>query len=315
MVGSTFSSGLFRVTRWLVGRSNNRASLAATGANVRQARRSPIIAFGLLVGGALAAQADAAEICRYAGTTDYEGHVAVISDVAAAGDVTRVDVAVTFQATWMVWFHVQYLMEEVSTWRAGEVLSVAVNSRYVLNDRIVRQTWDEFQREADGLQASRVQAKTAADLRRRHPGFVQHWDPATFGQPWGQDYQTAPPERRTDLDLKGAPLPAGLRSPLAMAFYWIRRLPHSGQDVQVFLPGFKSEKTIDLPMAPTVSPDGTVWHVPLHYSVLSKGIASTATARTSPDGHLLHLAAELHGSAGSARGQIDQQGCAGAPTR
>ena len=132
-----------------------------------------------------------------------------------------------------------YLLEELSIWRGEQLENVAVNSRYLLGHRIVRQQWDEFRRAADGMRGERVQAKTLADFRRRHPGFVQHWDPASFGQPWLRDFPSAPPERRMDLDLHASPLPPALRSPLAMAFYWVRWLPRVGQDVPVFLPGFK----------------------------------------------------------------------------
>jgi hypothetical protein len=90
------------------------------------------------------------------------------------------------------------------------------------------------------LQAERVQAKTLSDFQRQHPGFVQHWDPATFGQPWLHDYPSAPPERRIDLDLHDTPSLSALRSPLALAFYWVRWLPQTRQDVPVFLPGFKN---------------------------------------------------------------------------
>ena len=83
----------------------------------------------------------------------------------------------------MFWFGVHYLVEEVSNWHDGQLESVAVNSRYLIGDHIVRQQWDNFQRGTDGLQAYRVQAKILADFRRRHPGFIQHWDPMTFGQP------------------------------------------------------------------------------------------------------------------------------------
>jgi hypothetical protein len=73
--------------------------------------------------------ATAGEICRFAGTTDYDGHVAVMSDVSATNDVTRVDVVVRFEATTMFWFHIHYLVEEISTWRAGKIESLAVNTR------------------------------------------------------------------------------------------------------------------------------------------------------------------------------------------
>jgi len=91
----------------------------------------------------------------------------------------------------MFWFGVHYRVEEVSSWRAGQLENVAVK------------------RGTDGLEAYRVQAKTLADFRRRHPGFVQHWDSAIFGRPWLSDYPSSPPERRIDLDLKGTPLREG----------------------------------------------------------------------------------------------------------
>jgi hypothetical protein len=277
--------------------------------------RSPatvLLAAGVVVVQLWAADASADEVCRFSGTTDYDGQVAVTTDVAASDGVTMVDVAVTFDSTTVFWLHVHYLIEEVSTWRAGELERVAVNSRYLLGGHIIRQQWDDFQRGSDGLEAHRVQAKTLADFRRRHPGFVQHWDPATFGQPWLHDYPFASPERRADLDLKGSPLPSELRSPLAMAFYWIRWLPRGGQDVTVFLPGFKTERLVDLRIAAASSTGGTLLRAPLHYSVLSERPVSTATARTSPDRHLLQLAFELYGSRGSARGLINQEGCEGA---
>jgi len=257
--------------------------------------------------------ASGAEVCHFTGASDYDGHVAVTTDVAAADSITRVDVAGTFEATTMFWLHIRYLIEEVSTWRNGELETVAVNSRYLVGDHIVRQQWDYFDRGADGLQAHRVQGKTFADFRRDHPGFAQHWDPATFGQAWLHDYHLASPKRRTDLDLKDLPPPSGLRSPLAMAFYWVRWLPRGNQDVPVFLPGFKSERLLHLKIEAASSSDGTVLRAPLRYSAFSETPVSIATARTSPDGHLLQLAFEVHGSRGSGRGLILQDGCDGTP--
>ena len=110
-----------------------------------------------------------AEVCRFTGASDYDGHVAVTTDVTAADGVTKVDVAGTFEATTMFWFHIRYLIEEVSTWRNGELETVAVNSRYLVRDHIVRQQWDYFDRGADGLQAQRVQGKTFVDFRKDAP--------------------------------------------------------------------------------------------------------------------------------------------------
>jgi hypothetical protein len=255
----------------------------------------------------------ASEVCRFAGRTSDAGHVAVTTTVANRDSVTRVDVAMTFEATMFLWLHIHYLIEEISTWRAGELQRLAVNTRYLVGHSVIRQQWDDFQRAADGLQAYRVQAKTLADLRRRHPGFVQHWDPSTFGQPWFEDYPAASPERRPDLDLRGAPFPSGVRSPLALAFYWIRWLPDRGQNVSVFLPGFKADQLVQLPITATVSASRTEWHAPLRYSKLSQMPGSTATAWTSADRHLLQLAFEVHEAHGSARGLINQQDCVGGP--
>jgi hypothetical protein len=280
--------------------------------------KSSGIAIGLLLGSIAAAQlgtADAAadEVCRFAGTTDYEGHVAVTTDVVALGGITRVDVVVTFEATTIFWRHIHYLVEEVSTWQADEMESVAVNTRYLVGDHIIRQQWDDFQRGPEGLQARRVQAKTLADFRRKYPGFVRHWDPATFGQHWLDDYQSASPERRADLDLKASPLPSGLRSPLAMAFYWVRWLPREGQDVRIFLPGFKSDQLVEVSIAAVPSAGSIMWQAPLRYSVLKERPSSMARAWTTADGHLLQLAFEVHEPRGSAQGQLHQEGCEGAP--
>nr|WP_294526098.1 DUF6134 family protein [uncultured Rhodopila sp.] len=253
-----------------------------------------------------------AEVCRFAGTTSHDGHVAVTTDVEAKDGITKVDVTMAFDATWLWFFRFRYLVEEISTWRANRMQSLAVNTRYLYDNRIVRQQWDAFERGPDGLQARRVQAKTLADFRRRHPGFVQHWDPATFGSPWLQDYQAASPERRADLDLKVLPLPEGLSSPLAMAFYWVRWLPRGTGQVPVFLPGFKADKLVHVPV--TAESSG-VRRASLQYPALSKTPASIATAVTSADGHLLQLAFDVHEPGESAHGTVQQEGCQGAPVK
>jgi hypothetical protein len=254
-----------------------------------------------------------AEVCRFSGSTDYAGHVVVTTEVTAVGDTTVVDVAAAFDSKAMFLFGVHYLLEERSTWRGEQLENVAVNSRYLLGHRIVRQLWDEFRRAPDGMQGQRVQAKTLSDFRRRHPGFVQHWDPASFGQPWLGDYPSAPPDRRRDLDLHASPVPPALRSPLALAFYWVRWLPRAGQDVPVFLPGFKAESLVEVPVAPAPAVTGTVWRAVLHYSSLSERQPSTASALISPDDHLERIVFDLHTVHGSGRGEIDQQGCEGSP--
>jgi hypothetical protein len=255
----------------------------------------------------------AGEICHFAGRTDDSGHVAVTTNVAGKDGMNRVDVAMTFTATHMILFHIQYLIEEISTWKSGALQGVAVNSRYLVNNQIVRQQWDAFQRGPDGLRGYRVQGKKLAEFQRKFPGFVQHWSPATFGQPWLRDYRSAPPERRADLDLKTPTLPPELRSPLALAFYWIRWLPAHGQDVPVFLPGFKHERLVNLPLAAVPSSGETSWQARLRYPGLNDAHLSTARATISRDHHLLSLALDLHWSGWSAHALIHQEGCRATP--
>jgi hypothetical protein len=81
----------------------------------------------------------------------------------------------------------------------------------------------------------------------------------------------------------------------------------------VFLPGFKANKMVNMPLTAGTWTGGTVWGAPLRYPALSKTPISTATAWMSFDGRLLQLAGELHEPRGSASGLIMQEGCAGPP--
>jgi hypothetical protein len=83
-----------------------------------------------------------------------------------------------------------------------------------------------------------------------------------------------------------------------MAFNWVRWLPH-GLEAPVFLPGFKHDRLVDVSITATTSLGATAWRAPLQYPALSETAASTATAWTSPDGHLLQLAVDVHHPSGS----------------
>lgn len=98
-----------------------------------------------------------------------------------------------------------------------------------------------------------------------------------------------------------------------MAFYWVRWLPRGEQTVPVFLPGFKKDRLVDLPIAAVTSSGGTVWQTPLCHSAFSKRPVSFATAQISPDRDLLRLTFELHESHGSGRELITEDGCDGTP--
>lgn len=256
--------------------------------------------------------ASAREVCRYSGTTDYDGHVDVRSDIDTADGVTTVDVAVRFEATTWLWLHYHYLVEEISTWRGGEIQSVAVNNRALVGSHIVRQQWDVFQRGPAGLEGRRVQSKSLGEFRRKHPGFVQHWDPARFGDAWLQDYAGAGAERRPDLDVA---VVAGLRTPLALAFYWVLLMPGGRQEVPVFLPGFKADRRMELPVAAGPWGSGMTFQATLRHPALSEKPASTVTAWALADHHLQQATFELHGPNGTARGLIHSEDCGGGQLR
>lgn len=260
-----------------------------------------------------AASASATEICRFAGTTNDGGQLAVtdVSRAAPADGVTTVDVIGRFRDTPMPFIHLVYMMEEISTWKAGQLRLLAVNTRYLVAGRIIRQLWDVFQPSPHGLAAYRIQAKTRDTLQREHPAFIRHFDPTGFGQPWIDDFWTAKPERRADLDLPASAIGPNLRPPLALAFHWIRHMPPGGQSVTVFLPGFKKDKTATLNIAPSGLPgDGWQrWDTSVHHPALDRTRPSSASAWVSTDGRLLQLDGTVRTRNRTGSGVIRQQTC------
>jgi hypothetical protein len=156
-----------------------------------------------------------------------------------------------------------------------------------------------------------LQARTPEEFSSKHPAFAEHANPATFGQPWLQDYWRANPERRRDLDLPASSAVPDIRSPLALAFYWGERLPRTGEAATVFLPGFKKDKSVTLTIAPAGPPsDGAQpWETSVRYPALSMTRASTAEAWVSADGRLLQLAVQVRARDYTAKGVIRQEGC------
>ena len=260
--------------------------------------------------------ADGSEVCHFVGTSDYHGRIDVTTaiDTKVMNATTTVDVRGQFTGMPIPFVHITYLMQEISTWKADRLLSVAANSRYIVGDTVVRQFWDVFDRTTDGLEAYRLQGKSRDEFQRQHAAFASHWDPASFGQPWLQDYGAAGADRRRDLDLPSASVRPDIRSPLALAFYWSRRIQGDGKAQTVFLPGFKKDKRVDLTMTAEGPPhDGQrVWQTLIRYPALSMTDPSTAQARISPDGHLLQLTGVVHGGTYTAKGNIRLQGCDGA---
>lgn len=267
---------------------------------------SGLVARGLVAGLlALPAPAWAAEVCRYVGTTSHAGRVAVRAEASEAGGVTTLDVTARLDARYLWFWTVQYLAQEISTWRAGELQSVAVNNRTIVNGRPSRQQWDVFTLGPDGLLASRVQSRSLPEFQRRHPAFAGHWDPARFGEAWLPDYAAARPERRPDLDLKQAAMPPRTRTPYALAFYWSRWLPRAAGTVPVFMPGWKRDARLDAEVAP-VAPGR--WRMVLRHPALGAA-PSSAEAVVSADHRLLRLSFDVQAAAGSGQGRVEGTEC------
>ncbi|MBV8457199.1 MAG: hypothetical protein JO122_11360 [Acetobacteraceae bacterium] len=272
-------------------------------------RKATILA-ALLAGLFATDSAQAAEVCHFAGKTDFAGHVSAISDVATVNGTTTINVTARFGGTWLVLFHVHYLTQEITTWRSGRLEMVAVNNRYLIGNRVSRQQWDVFQRRDGGFEAYRIEGKTLTEFRRQFPYFAQYWNPATFGQPWLGDFQRASPQRRRDLDLKQAHPSSALQAPLALAFYWDRWLPWGTVDIPVFLPGFKHDRVAELTVATQGADTRTA---SVLYPALSRTRLSMVTAWQSPGRQVTQLALDLSTRGQTAEGIIRQQGCQGTP--
>jgi hypothetical protein len=266
------------------------------------------------------ARAAGKETCQFSGETNYAGRLEVVADSRIAGDRTEVDVRLELNVSPLPLIHTHYVMEEISSWRRDGIRQVAVNDRYSFDGHIVRQQWDVYNRVADGLQAFRVQGKRPGEFRRQHPDFMQFWDRGMFGKPWLDRYPYSVGTRRPDLDLHHDP--ALVRTPLALAFYWIRWLPRQGSVVPLFLPGFKEQNLVDLPIGPLpdreAGPDPSHggrsgWRAPIEYPYLSPTQPSVALAWTSSDRHVLQLAFDLHGVEHGARGSVHEDWCRDLP--
>lgn len=255
----------------------------------------------------------AAETCRYSGTTSYSGHVIVEAKAATANDGTTVDVTARVTARSFGLIDWQYLYEEIATWRGGELQSIGVNHRYSVAGSIRRQQWDVFHRTSEGMNAWRVQGKSLADFQAKHPGFVGHWDPSSFGQAWLPDYASAPPERRADLDLPAAAMPPGLGTPLALAFHWVRWEGQDARTVPVFLPGFKKNSRADVRVVSFGVEANGLSHLrsSVRHPQLSETEVSTGDAWVSPDHHLVRITFDARGDHGSALGDLHLDGCQG----
>ena len=211
----------------------------------------------------------------------------------------------------MIWFHIHYLVEEISTWRAGELEAVAVNTRYLVGSRIIRQRWDMFRRDKDAMRAQRVQAKTLADFRRRHPASFGIGIPQHSASPGLTTIRPHPPTV--------API-STLRARAAVAEIAIPARPGLllGQMAAAGWPG-RGGVPARLQGRSAGGPADHGGHLDWRHIVAGAGAVSGAergppsSPRPGPprDGRLLQLAFDLHEPRGSARGLIRQEGCEG----
>ncbi len=257
--------------------------------------------------------AQAAETCRYVGTASYSGAIEVVSTASTANGETTVDVAARVSARSFGLIAWQYLYQEIGIWRGGELVTAAVNHRYSAAGRIRRQQWDVFRQAPEGMIAWRAQAKTLADFQARYPVFAQVWDSATFGIPWLRDYPFATAERRADLDLPRTAMPPGLGIPLAMAFHWVRWAGPDGVAAAVFLPGFKRDSRLNIPVTFLGTDAAGLTHLraAARHPQMSPDEASTGDAWVGPDHRLMRLTFEARGANGNAQGEVRLNACRG----
>ena len=240
------------------------------------------------------------EVCRFQGAASYAGRIAVQVATTEAAGLLTVDVTARLDAApWRLW-DVQFLAQEISTWRGSVLQSVAVNGRYSANGTPRRQQWDVFTLGPAGLLATRAQAKTLGDFRKRYPSFVRVWDPARFAEPWLAAFPATQSERRPDLDL--LPVPPGVRTPFALAFHWVRTLPPG--PVPVFLPGWKRDALVEETL--TSVPAGL--RMALRHPAIGAGPA-WAEVTLTPDRHIARLTFDVHAPAGEGAGWIAAAGC------
>ena len=243
-----------------------------------------------------------AELCSYRGETSYRGHVTVQTLATQAAGMLTLHVTARLDATpWHLW-SIEFLAEEISTWRAGVLEGVAVNGRYLSDGAIKRQQWDVFAPAGGALEARRMQAKRQSDFTKRYPAFAAVWPIAAFGAPWLSAFHAAPSERRPDLDLPAAARVPGLRTPMALAFYWSRFMPDGESAVPVFLPGWKRDALV----TESVAGGGGMWRMELRHPTLSGPSWAEATVA----GHVLRrVRFEAHSTYGDGTGAVDLLGC------
>lgn len=238
-----------------------------------------------------------AATCTYTGTSSYNGRLtATVTDTETSAAL-QIDVRIRLDATpWHLW-PVQFLAQELSTYRNGTLQSVAINGRWSSGGTLRRQYWDVFTPSYTGLIAQRIQVKRESDLERRHPSFAPYWNPATFAQPWLPTFNIAAPDRRPDLDLPTAQIPPGLKPPLALALYWSRQ--PLAPTIPIFLPGWKH----DARLTGTTTHTGQTTRLTLPHPALSPA----SFIETTQNPHALHLQAET--TAGDGEATLIQTHC------
>jgi hypothetical protein len=276
--------------------------------------RAAILGLLVLVGGA-PGRARAAEECHYTGNGDYDAKIALTTLAERHGRDEDIRVLWRLSARAFVVFNLEYWVDEVSHWHDGVLQSVGLNIRYFVNGRILKQSWDVFDRTAEGFAAWRVQGKTPDIIAAKHGSFVAQWDPARFGRPWLEAYRGANPERRTDLDLHGGEAPPDLVPPFAVAFYLARGASMQTQRTALFLPGNKQQNRVDIPItAQTAAAGAHVWQVPLDSEKLGIRRGSVAFITISAAQQLELIRFRVAGLGHSAQGSIMREGCTGTTT-
>lgn len=256
------------------------------------------------------------ERCFYEGNSSYGGGLQIETRyIRQSESQESVRTLVRFSAKYLFW-RVNYFVDEedLIDLSSGDLKSVAVNIRYLLNGKIKRQRWDhfEFDHRARRTSSRRVQGKEETGFRSNYPRFALHWPVERFGDDWLKDYDAARPESRPDLDTHG--FSDSIASPLYLAFFKTRFLePSQGnRSFEPFLgePPEDPAQAQPMRLIPNISTGRVIWSSDLYVGGLRSPEGKPAKIEIDPKTrHLTTIHLFLEDSLGSVEGQAKLMRC------
>lgn len=223
------------------------------------------------------------ETCKYLGKIDLGGSINI--QTVFTRDKTNpknfsARTLIILSASVLFW-RIEYFIDEEDIFDSNpeRLRRVDVNSRYILNGNLKRQTWDRSDFNdgpapgAGYTEAYRVEGTNPTDFAKRYGAFSEFFPVSAFANNWQPAYEAAKPDRRTDMDLR--PVLESIMSPITMDFIKARFLdPNLPHKFQGFMNGHPNPNAplLELTRAPNPnsgsgSPSSTdvLWNVDLSF--------------------------------------------------